>query len=216
VTETARTRAGAAAIALVCGLAYTALGLAVSQRPPGPFDRSAEPLAGWGVPVAWVFTASCLWPALVTAGVCALVLAWRSPAWRARALFSVVLTVVAWQTSDLLKNLFKRPRPPYWVFHHETTFSYSSGHALFATIVYGLWAYFIFRSALPAPLRWTLAALGVAWGLAVIWSRLALGAHYPTDLIGGVLLGATFLGVGFAALPHAFAPTSAAYSAANR
>jgi len=209
VTGAARARAGAAAVALVCAGAYTALGLAVSQRPPGPFDRSAEPLAGWGVPVAWVFTASCLWPALVTAGICALVLAWRSPAWRARALLSVVLTVVAWQTSDLLKNLFKRTRPPYWFFHHETSFSYSSGHALFATIVYGLWAYFIFRSTFPAPLRWTLAALGVAWGLAVIWSRLALGAHYPTDLIGGVLLGTAFAGAGIAFVPSVLAVPSA-------
>jgi len=216
VTGAARTRATAAAVALVCAIAYTALGLAVSHRPPGAFDRSAEPLAGWGVPVAWVFTASCLWPVLATAGVLALALAWRSPAWRVRALFSVALTVIAWQTSDVLKNLFKRARPPYWFFHHETSFSYSSGHALFATIVYGLWAYFIVTSTLPAVLRSTLGALGIAWGLAVIWSRLALGAHYPTDLIGGVLLGLAFLGIGFAAVPSAREPTSEANSAANR
>jgi len=203
VNARGQTRAGALAVALVCAGAYAALGFAVSHVTPSAFDRAAEPLAGHDVAVAWFFTASCLWPILVTFGVLALVLAACSRTWRARALFSVALTVVAWQTSDLLKNLFGRPRPPYWVFHQETSFSYSSGHALFATIVFGLWAYFVFRSTLPATVRFTLAPLGVAWALAVIWSRLALGAHYPSDLLGGVLLGAAFLAAGTALAPDA-------------
>ncbi len=194
-------RASLLAVALIAAIAYTVLGLAVSHAPPDALDRAAEPLAGYGVPIAWILTESCLWPVLVTFGVLALILAAVSRPWRARALFSVIVTVIAWQTSDLLKNLFTRPRPAYWVFHHETTYSYSSGHALFATIVYGLWAYFIYRSALPTTLRYTLAPLLVLWGLAVIWSRLALGAHYPTDLIGGVLLALTFLTIGFALTP---------------
>jgi len=216
VNPAARARAAALAVALICAVAYTALGLAVSRSAPSAFDRAAEPLAGHGVAIAWILTESCLWPVLVTFGVLALALAAVSRVWRARALFSAILTVVAWQTSDLLKALFARPRPAYWTFHHETSFSYSSGHALFATIVYGLWAYFVCRSSLPVALRYPLAALLTLWGLAVIWSRLALGAHYPTDLIGGVFLGATFLGAGFAVVPRVLAPTSEEYPAANR
>jgi len=198
MTAHVRLRTTAIVIAVVATGAYALLGLAVSHAGPSAFDRSAEWMAGEAVPVAWLFTESCLWPVLVTFGVLALLLAAFSPAWRARALFAVIVTVVAWQTSDVLKNLFRRPRPAYWVLHHEPSFSYSSGHAMFATIVYGLWGYFIFRSSLPASIRFTIAPLALAWGLAVIWSRLALGAHYPTDLIGGVLLGAVFLGFGFA------------------
>jgi undecaprenyl-diphosphatase len=195
-------RGAAIAVAAVAAILYTLLGVAVSHTPPGPFDLAAQPLAGIGVPVAWIFTASCLWPVLVTYGVLALLLAAFSPAWRTRALFSVVLTILTWQTSDALKNLFKRPRPAYWVFHHETTFSYSSGHAMFALIVYGVWAYFVYRSALPAGVRFLVAALLVAWGLAVIWSRLALGAHYPTDLIGGLVLGIFAVAIGVFVQPR--------------
>jgi membrane-associated phospholipid phosphatase len=38
-----------------------------------------------------------------------------------------------------------------------------------------------------------LAPLLALWACGVVWSRLALGAHYVTDLIGGLLLGATAL-----------------------
>jgi len=202
LSSLAQLRAASVAVALVCAGAYTALGLAVSHAEPSAFDRAAEPLAGHAVPIAWFFTTSCLLPVLGTLGILALVLAACSRAWRTRALCSVIVTVVAWQTSDLLKNLFRRPRPPYWTFHHETSFGYSSGHALFATIVYGLWAFFVLRSGLPAAVRFTLAPLGFAWALAVIWSRLALGAHYPTDLIGGVLLGTAFIAASAAIAPQ--------------
>jgi membrane-associated phospholipid phosphatase len=36
------------------------------------------------------------------------------------------------------------------------------------------------------------------WAAGVLWSRLALGAHYVTDLIGGLLLAATTLSVAYA------------------
>jgi undecaprenyl-diphosphatase len=202
VTARDRLRRTAIPVAIVAAIAYAVLGSSVSHGAPGAFDLAAKPLAGQAVPVAWFFTASCLWPVLVTYGVVALVLAATSRAWRARALFSVAVTVIAWQTSDVLKDVFRRPRPAYWVFHHEPSFSYSSGHAMFATIVYALWAYFVARSSLPRAVRVTLAPLLAAWGCAVIWSRLALGAHYPTDLIGGVLLGAVFLAAGAALVPR--------------
>ena len=123
----------------------------------------------------------------------AALLAWARPEWRSRAIFSILTTIVAWQTSDALKEFFGRVRPTYWLLHHETSYSYSSGHAMFAVVVYGLWSYYFANSTLAAPLRVLLAAGFAAWPGGVIWSRLALGAHYVTDLIGGVLLGITML-----------------------
>ena len=67
-----------------------------------------------------------------------------------------------------------------------------------ALLVYGLWGWLIWRSDLSRPVRVTAAPLLALWGCGVVWSRLALGAHYVTDLIGGMLLGATTLSLAFA------------------
>jgi undecaprenyl-diphosphatase len=183
-----RTGTAAAVVLIVCTIVYVGLGLAVSHRPPVGVDALARDIAGEAPAIAWIFTASCLWPTLTTLGVIGCAAAIAFPAWRARIVFAIGTTLVAWQTSDALKNVFTRPRPTYWHVYHETSYAYSSGHALFATLVYWLWAYHAARSALPPFVRATLAALLAAWGSAVIWSRLALGAHYPSDLAGGVIL----------------------------
>jgi membrane-associated phospholipid phosphatase len=190
---TARTRAAivALAAALTCGW----LGTSVSEAPPDGIDLAGRAVAGELPHVALVFTASCWWPSLVSLGVIAIVFAEMTHAWRARVLFSVATTVVAWQASDAMKHVFRRLRPEYWLLHHETSSSYPSGHAMFAIVVFGLWSYYIATSELPRAARIALATAVGLWGAAIIWSRLALGAHYATDLIGGVLFGIMALSI---------------------
>jgi undecaprenyl-diphosphatase len=188
-------RLGAAVVALIAALGCGLLGSSVSEAPPSGVDVAARALAGHFTHVALVFTASCWWYVLVAFGVAAIVLAIVRPAWRARAIFSVVTTLVAWQASDAVKNLFMRRRPDYWHLIHETSWSYPSGHAMFAVVVYGLWSYYVATSEMPLPLRRGLSAALALWGAGVIWSRLALGAHFVTDLTGGVLFGVTMLGI---------------------
>ena len=183
------------AIAFVAAILYAALGAAVSHAPPQGIDVAGRALAGQAQHLALLFTRSCLWYSLVALGLVAVAVAIRFPAWRPRVVYAVATTLVTWQVSDALKNVFRRPRPDYWRLIHEPTFSYSSGHAMFAVLVYGLWAWFIWNSGLPRNVRLVVAPLFAVWGCGVIWSRLALGAHYVSDLAGGVLLAATALGI---------------------
>ncbi len=186
----------AGAIFIVSAAAYGVLGAAVAHAPPAGVDAAARGIAGEAPGVAWILTESCLWPVLTAFGLIGCVVALRVRAWRARIVFAIVTTIVAWRTSDALKDVFARPRPAYWIVHHETSYAYSSGHAMFAVVVYGLWAYHVARSGWPAAIRIPLAIALAGWGLCVIWSRLALGAHYPSDLAGGVLLGVAMLALG--------------------
>ncbi len=197
------------AVALGAAVLYAALGVSVSHVPPFGIDLAGRALAGQATFLALVFTASCWWVALSVLGIIAIMVATRNPNWRARVILALVTTLITWQLNDVLKNVFRRPRPEYWRLIHEPTFSYSSGHAMFALLVYGLWAWFIWNSDLPPGVRRVVAPLLALWACGVLWSRLALGAHYVTDLVGGVLLGATMLALAAAVATRAWAGASA-------
>ena len=95
--------------------------------------------------------------------------------------------------NDSFKAFFHRVRPAEgWGLAQEKTFSYPSGHAIFALVLYGLIAWAILRRGRTAPRL--LAALVVflmvpATGV----SRIYLGVHWPTDVLGGYLVGACWL-----------------------
>jgi membrane-associated phospholipid phosphatase len=189
---------GSLAIAFVAAILYAGLGLAVSHHPPAGIDTAGAAVAGENVRLALVFTESCWWEVFVTFGLAGIVVAVRSPQWRGRIVTSIVTTLAGWEISNVLKEIFRRPRPPYWHLIRETSYAYSSGHAMFAVIVYWLWAYFVWNSDLPDVFRRIVAPVLALWGWGIIWSRLALGAHYVTDLAGGVLLGIVLLALGAA------------------
>ncbi len=196
MTEPGRRLLRARLLLAVLGLvAYAALGAAVSRRPPGALDVAAEALGGHGLRAATFFTDAGLFP--VYAALCVLLIgaAIARRAWRRQIAIAIVALVFAWRASDALKVVFARPRPPVWFVHHETSFSYASGHATLALTFYGFWAYVAWTSALPLAVRRAIATSLAVWIAAIGWSRLSLGAHYATDVLGGYLLGAAFLGL---------------------
>jgi undecaprenyl-diphosphatase len=68
-------------------------------------------------------------------------------------------------------------------------FSFPSGHALNSTVTYGLLAMLVWRTGWPKWLRVALGAVLVTLPVLVGLSRIAIGVHYPTDVIGGWLAG---------------------------
>ena len=90
--------------------------------------------------------------------------------------------------STWLKLLFGKTRPALWDSPIvETTFSYPSGHALGSVVLYGFLAYLLGRRALQYK-GWIYGG-AIALSLAVGFSRLYLGVHWPTDLLGGYIIG---------------------------
>jgi undecaprenyl-diphosphatase len=95
---------------------------------------------------------------------------------------------------EVIKRLLQHPRPaivPHLV--EFTGFSYPSGHALVATAAYGALAMVICGYLQQRRARIAVHAIcSVVIGLVAI-SRVYLGVHYPTDVLGGVLLGVAWV-----------------------
>lgn len=107
---------------------------------------------------------------------------------------------IAWVMTGaiLLENILKysihRARPEPFFGNAPHTYSFPSGHALFAVCFYGTIAsplsIMVHRPAIRAAIWIAAAFLIFAIGL----SRVYLGVHYPSDVIGGYLTGAFWLG----------------------
>ena len=109
----------------------------------------------------------------------------------------LVSGVIIWVTlglGSILKLLFNRARPltEYAANMRIDTFSFPSGHTSGSTIAYGLLGYFAWH-LLAQP--WSFATAAVCAGLivAIGVSRIYLGAHFPTDVVAGWLLGSVAL-----------------------
>lgn len=105
---------------------------------------------------------------------------------QAAAVFAAATAGAAFD--PLLKDLFDRPRPHYWrplgIVHGS---SYPSGHAMTSMA----FAAAITLLAWRTRWRWPLvAAAGIFVGLVGL-SRVYLGVHYPTDIVGGWLASLT-------------------------
>jgi len=177
-------------------LAFAALGYIVSHRRPTIVDTWAQPLAGIGVPLASAISWFGTFPVYFTISLVLLVLGIIKTPYLRGVLISISTLVVAWQVSDACKAIFHRPRPEYWFGFHEPSFSYPSGHATLIVAFYGFWTFVAWASPLPlAAKRWIRLAFA-ALAIAIGWSRLALGAHFFSDVVGGYLLGAGFASLG--------------------
>jgi membrane-associated phospholipid phosphatase len=179
-------------VAIVAGLLFVALSVLVAIHPaPFFFDRPIEVAVQSvkGQWFAWFNTFVSAFSGFVGLGVGAAIIALtfllRRPATPLVA-FSAIYSVVY----NVVNIIIRRPRPTGVA--HTTSkligYSYPSGHVGFFVWLSVL-AMILLARKLPRPLYiacWFLAAVLVA---AAGLSRIYVGAHWASDVVGGLLIG---------------------------
>ena len=94
----------------------------------------------------------------------------------------------------LLKYMFLRQRPDFPnAFYHESGYSFPSGHAMMSVLFYGMTAYILINMTKNWKWRVSLGIGALTLILLIGFSRMALGVHYLTDVLGGWSAGLTWL-----------------------
>lgn len=124
---------------------------------------------------------------------------WLKRGRRDLAAHLMIVTVGSLIMNAVLKDIFDRARPELWPHRGQYQWaSYPSGHAIVGVSVIFTVALMLYRER-----EWLWPLVAAAILLVVnLYSRLYLGVHWPTDLIGGLILGILWLVV----TQFAFAP----------
>lgn len=126
----------------------------------------------------------------------AIILAYRKRWTLIAGLFTSVFGSAA--VAFVLKEFIARPRPgdPILTFI-ETSYSFPSGHATRSIALYVFILWLIYK-IFPTGWRYIAAVAVTALVLAIGFSRLYLGVHYPSDVLAGYVLGGIFVLLGIA------------------
>ncbi len=110
--------------------------------------------------------------------------------WRRRhhvvAVALPMIGVTAVVALALTKWIVNKPRPTL------RGYGFPSGHVFGVTVFVIVAVYLLWRFDRPRSVQWLARALGIAFVVAVGYSRLYVNAHWLSDVVGGVLAGLAF------------------------
>ena len=107
---------------------------------------------------------------------------------------SIILNlIVITGLNQILKNILQRPRPTEYRLIEETGFSFPSGHSMVSMAFYGYLIYLIYKYVKNKYLKWISIVLLSILICSIGISRIYLGVHYTSDVLGGFLISLSYL-----------------------
>jgi undecaprenyl-diphosphatase len=195
------TRANANQMAIVLILLVSFGGLAGIVWPAhGPLDIDLQvvaliaPFRGSALDLPMkVATYLCSWQAIVGGTVIAVVALGVSH--RRREAVLLLIAVIGDEViASSLKALIQRPRPDQALaLLPAAGSSFPSGHTFICVTYYGLLAGLLVQRLRSPVARIAICFAAACWVMIVGVSRVYLGAHWPTDVAGSMLLGAAWI-----------------------
>ena len=125
---------------------------------------------------------------LIVVGICAFMVFNPKIRWK----FGIMTTfgaILSFLVNWGIKLLFARERPTILPLVEEGSYSYPSGHAAVSVVMYLLLATYIYQNIKNKILKYILMVLCVVFPIIIGLSRVYLGTHYMTDIVGGWIIG---------------------------
>jgi len=148
------------------------------------FIQSME--APWLTSVMKTFTWIGAWQGVVPITMIAFLLLFFKYKYRQQAFLLVIVIVGTVLFNTLLKLYFKRERPEIYRILDIGGFSFPSGHTMNAVSLYGIFAFIIWRNIKTPIGRFFLILFTIFMITMICVSRIYLGVHYPSDIVGGI------------------------------
>ncbi len=192
--------------AVLCYLAFAGIALAVSQDwgPLVRVDDRGDPASAWATDEGWlrhllrgVELAFGDLGMLLIAAVITLAMVLKGH--RRAAAYALGVLVVTRVVTHLVKVGFGRDRPEWQdPTHLLTSRSFPSGHASMTAALAGVLCVLVLMLVRRSSVRRVVYVAGVLATALACLDRVLLGRHYPSDVVGGVLLGAGTVLLGLA------------------
>ena len=109
------------------------------------------------------------------------------------AKFIILNLIIVFILNRILKLIIARPRPEILRLVEETGFSFPSGHAMVSFGFYGFLIYLAYKNINNKKIKYPLIIFLSVLILSIGISRIYLGVHYATDVIGGFIIAFIYL-----------------------
>jgi len=185
-------------ISFISALGFAAIAVLIGeQRIAWLDDRLISLVQGWqsdsltSIMKFFTFIGSGFPVVMITAMI--MIILYFGLKYRGELLFFTGVVVGSALLNTGLKLVFHRARPTLHRIVDANGFSFPSGHSMAAFSLYGVVCFLLWKHMGNIYARAVLILIGCSMTVTIGVSRIYLGVHYPSDVLGGFLASATWL-----------------------
>lgn len=187
-------------IALLCAIGFGAVCLLVSDKKIAQFDsKIINYIQGlespWLTKMMKFFTFIGSGISVAIISIIVMIILYKFLHHRHELMLFIWIVIGTALVNDVLKNLFHRARPALHRIVEANGFSFPSGHSMAAFSLYGVIAFLLWKHISSAFGRGLLICISTFMIMMIGISRIYLGVHYPSDVLGGFLASGFLLGL---------------------